>query len=55
MVNEIIVGEGLMNRFRTYLEIRQECSLSTKISQIFLENLEDGWKQRNELKNNRED
>lgn len=47
-VNEVIAGDGITDRFRTYKEVRQGCPLSVPSFLIFLEDLEDIWIRRNE-------
>lgn len=47
-LNEVIAGEGLTDRFRTFKGVRQGCPLSVLLFLIFLEDLEDKWKEKNE-------
>lgn len=45
--NEVIVGEGITDRFRTKRGVRQGCPLSVLLFLIYLEDLEERWKRKN--------
>lgn len=47
-LNEVLAGEGLTGRFKTFRGVRQGCPFSVSLFLIFLEDLEDRWRKKNE-------